>query len=72
MAQNYEGIQFSHSMEEQLGGQLKAGFQLTDLYEDKDRENGMEIRKFAPQYMATRAVKLEKVDRKACSGCGII
>ena len=57
MAQNYEGIQFSHSMEEQLGGQLKAGFRLTDLYEDKDRENGMEIRKFVPQYMATRAVK---------------
>ena len=57
MAQNYEGIQFSHSIEEQLGGQLKAGFRLTDLYEDKDRENGMEIRKFAPQYMATRAVK---------------
>ena len=57
MAQNYEGIQFSHSMEEQLGGQLKAGFRLTDLYEDKDRENGMEIRKFAPQYMAARAVK---------------
>lgn len=58
MADNLEGIQFSHSMEEQIGGQLKAGFQLKELYEDRDRENGAEIRKYAPQYMATRAVKL--------------
>ena len=49
---------FSHSMEEQLGGQAGRPVSgLRDLYEDKDRENGMEIRKFAPQYMATRAVK---------------
>lgn len=59
MAENYEGIQFSHSMEEQLGGQLKAGFILTDLYEDRDREGGSAIREYAPQYMATRAVKPE-------------
>ncbi len=58
MVNNFEGIQFSHSMEEQLGGQLKAGFTLTDLYEDRDREGGAAIREYAPQYMATRAVKL--------------
>lgn len=57
MVKNFEGIQFSHSMEEQLGGQLKAGFILTDLYEDRDRERGSAIREYAPQYMATRAVK---------------
>ena len=28
------GVQFSHTLEEQLGGQLRAGFVLTDLYED--------------------------------------
>ena len=28
------GVQFSHTMEEQLRGQLKAGFRLLDLYED--------------------------------------
>ncbi len=28
------GVQFSHSLEEQIGGQLKAGFRLMDLYED--------------------------------------
>ena len=28
------GYQFSHTLEEQIGGQLKAGFRLLDLYED--------------------------------------
>ncbi|MGI6641077.1 MAG: class I SAM-dependent methyltransferase [Limnochordia bacterium] len=49
------GIQFSHTLEEQIGGQLKAGFILTDLYEDRDR-TGL-LREYAPQYFATRAVK---------------
>lgn len=54
-AADSDGVQFSHSLEEQLGGQLKAGFILTDLYEDRDR--GGEIAKYAPQYIVTRAVK---------------
>jgi len=57
MADNYEGIQFSHSLEEQIGGQLKAGFILTDLYEDCDREGCGILREYAPQYIATRAIK---------------
>ena len=28
------GVQFSHTIEEQIGGQLKAGFELLDLYSD--------------------------------------
>lgn len=28
------GVQFSHTLEEQIRGQLQAGFQLVDLYED--------------------------------------
>ncbi|MBO5167409.1 MAG: class I SAM-dependent methyltransferase [Lachnospiraceae bacterium] len=58
MVSNGEGVQFSHSMEEQIGGQLKAGFLLKDLYEDRDREGGAKIRDYAPQYMATLAVKV--------------
>lgn len=57
MVANDEGILFSHSMVEQIGGQLKAGFTLLDLYEDRDRENGAKIRNYAPQYMATKAIK---------------
>lgn len=57
MVKHNEGIQFSHNMEEQLGGQLIAGFTLMDLYEDRDREGGSKIREYAPQYMATKAIK---------------
>ena len=50
------GMQFSHNMEQQLGGQLKAGFVLTDLYSDTNgagrlHEMGIET------YVATRAIK---------------
>lgn len=55
MIENRDGIQFSHTLEEQIGGQLKAGFRLTHLYEDRDREGVLP--QYAPQYIATRAVK---------------
>jgi SAM-dependent methyltransferase len=51
-----DGVQFSHTLEEQIGGQLKAGFTLTHLYEDRDPEGN--LGRFFPQYMATRSVKL--------------
>ena len=50
------GVQFSHTLDEQLGGQLRAGFRLTDLYEDTNgsgRLHEMNI----PSFVATRAVK---------------
>lgn len=59
MAENFEGIQFSHSLEEQIDGQLKAGFVLTHLYEDRDREGQGLLREYTPQYFATRAIKTE-------------
>ena len=34
LMQNNDGIQFSHTAEEQIRGQLKAGFKLIDIYED--------------------------------------
>lgn len=53
---NNEGIQFSHTAEEQIGGQLRAGFRLTDLYEDTDREGFLHDYNI-PQYLATLSVK---------------
>ena len=52
-----DGMQFSHTVTEQIGGQLKAGFILTDLYEDTNgigtlHEYGI------PAFTATRSVKL--------------
>ncbi len=50
------GVQFSHTLEEQLGGQLEAGFILTQLYEDTNGEG--RLHEFnIPSYVATRAVK---------------
>ena len=52
------GVQFSHTLEEQLGGQLRAGFRLTDLYEDFNSEGRLRELNI-PTFWATRAVKPE-------------
>ena len=51
-----DGVQFSHTIEEQIGGQLKAGFVLTDIYEDYNAE-GLLSEKHIPTFIATRAIK---------------
>lgn len=51
------GMQFSHNMTEQIGGQLKAGFTLLDIYEDTNgvgRLHDLNIK----TYIATKSVKL--------------
>lgn len=50
------GVQFSHTLEEQIGGQLEAGFTLTDIYEDYNGE-GLLHEKHIPTFIATRCVK---------------
>ena len=51
-----DGIQFSHTIEEQIGGQLAAGFRLTDVYGDTDGIGPLHEHNI-PTYWATRAVK---------------
>ncbi|MEN6635117.1 MAG: methyltransferase domain-containing protein [Clostridiaceae bacterium] len=50
------GVQFSHTFEEQVGGQLKAGLVLTHLFEDYNSE-GRLCELHIPTFLATRAVK---------------
>ena len=50
------GMQFSHNMEEQIGGQLKAGFILTDLFGDTNGEGRLHEMN-VECYIATRAGK---------------
>lgn len=50
------GMQFSHTIDEQLGGQLKAGFVLTDIYGDTNGEGRLHEMGIETYY-ATRAVK---------------
>ena len=50
------GVQFSHSITEQIGGQLQAGFILTDIYEDTNGEGRLHELNI-PTFIASRAVK---------------
>lgn len=51
-------IEFSHSLETLIGGQLEAGFVLTALYEDSSSDP---LGKIMPSYIATRALKLDRM-----------
>ena len=51
-------LEFSHSLEKQIGGQTAAGFAITSLYEDNDRDlESNPLGRFMPLYIATRAIK---------------
>jgi len=51
-------LEFSHTLEDQIGGQLKAGFLLTGFYEDAyGEEENDPLTSYMPTFIATRAVK---------------
>lgn len=50
------GIQFSHTMEDQLGGQLEAGFIIKSLYEDTNGEGYLHEMNI-PSFIATWSIK---------------
>ena len=52
------GVQFSHSLEEQIGGQLEAGFTLLALYEDTNGEGRLHELNI-PTFLAMRSRKPE-------------
>lgn len=54
--ENDWGIQFSHTIEEQVGGQLKAGFTLKDIYQDT-AGSGLLHDYNVPAFFATMSVK---------------
>ena len=56
LQQNDDGIQFSHTAEEQLTGQLRVGFRLADLYEDTNGSGNLHEHN-VPTYWATLAIK---------------
>lgn len=53
------GIQFSHALEENIGGQLEAGLSLTGIYDDTNGQ-GILHELNIPTYYATRSVKIKK------------
>lgn len=55
------GIQFSHTFDDQIGGQLKAGFIIVDAYEDYDHypdDNLATVAAGIPKYWVTKALKM--------------
>jgi SAM-dependent methyltransferase len=50
-----EPLVFGHTLEDQIGGQLDAGFLLAGLFEDRDPDHP--LAGFLPAFVATRAVK---------------
>jgi ubiquinone/menaquinone biosynthesis C-methylase UbiE len=56
LKKNKEALTFGHSLTDQIGGQLAAGFVITDLYEDYwNGEDRMD--EYFPAFIATRAIK---------------
>ncbi len=56
-----EGIpfEFGHTLEDQIGGQIAAGFAITGFCEDRDRRSeDSPLRAYMATYIATRATKL--------------
>lgn len=52
-----DALVFGHSLEQQIGGQLRAGFALLDLYEDRWDPEATLLDRFAPTSIATRGLR---------------
>jgi len=50
-----EPLEFSHTLEDQIGGQTEAGFVISDLYEDRHLDDP--VAAHMPTLVATRAIK---------------
>ena len=50
-------LEFGHTLEDLIGGQIKAGFLLTGFYEDYWEDAATLLNVFSPTSMATRALK---------------
>ena len=48
-------LEYSHTLSDQIAGQLEAGFHLVGFYEDHHSE--LALSKYTPTYMATRSLK---------------
>lgn len=53
-----EPLEFGHTLEDQIGGQLRAGFKLTGFYEDRyPAEDDDPLSAYMDTFIATRAIK---------------
>jgi SAM-dependent methyltransferase len=54
---NKIALEFSHSLEDQIGGQIEAGFVINGFYEDYWDDEATKLNKYTPTFIATKAFK---------------
>lgn len=52
-----EPLSFGHTLEQQIGGQIAAGFVICGFYEDYWSDKATALNKYAPTFIATKATK---------------
>ena len=52
-----DALEFSHSLDDQIGGQIDAGFVLSGFYEDRWDTQATPLNEYIPTSMATLAVR---------------
>ena len=52
-----EPLEFGHTLEQQIGGQIEAGFVITGFFEDYWSDEATSLNKYCPTFIATRALK---------------
>ncbi|GAI98515.1 unnamed protein product [marine sediment metagenome] len=53
-----EPIEFGHTLDDQIGGQIEAGFTITGFFEDSwGADENIMLSKYIKSFIATRAVK---------------
>jgi SAM-dependent methyltransferase len=57
MIEQGQPLEYSHTLEEQIGGQTAAGFHIVGLYEDYWNNPDRVINRYMPAFVATRAIK---------------
>jgi SAM-dependent methyltransferase len=67
-----EPLEFGHSLEQLIGGQLTAGFILTGFFEDSRAESEYPLASYTNTFIATRAIKSEaRSSRASCPSSGV-
>lgn len=57
MLEKNEPFEFSHTLDAQIGGQIEAGFLIGGFYEDWWTDEARLLNKYAPTFIATKAIK---------------
>jgi len=52
-----DALEFSHTLDAQIGGQIAAGLAITGFYEDYWSDTATRLNPYAPAFVATRATK---------------